>query len=337
METLKQPLIVELEEGKQYTLFLQVHSVSTREDRRGNPFLNIELGDRSGRIMGFAFGVEEIPGAAVGKVLKVKGNVEKYNGKLNLKLSQWRLATEEEAAAAVPSLYRRSKEEPRTILTKILQEHIEPLAEHFPVEHAVLETIFQENVEALLKAGAASKLHHAYEGGLLEHILSLCDSVSLIGPKYQLDHGTMIALACLHDVGKIHELTNNSGVIEYTRNGALTPHIVSGILLVQRAFDREFFNEGIPQEFSAVDVRNRLQAIIHGIASHHGRLEDGSPVRPSTAEAIAFHFLDNLDSRMQMVAEEWEYAPADQDITTERHYSLGVRLVRFPSDANSED
>jgi 3'-5' exoribonuclease len=138
----------------------------------------------------------------------------------------------------------------------------------------------------------------------------------------------MTALACLHDIGKIHELRNNSGVIEYTRSGALSPHIISGILLVQRTFDREYTGDLVTPQ-----IRDRFDAIIHGIASHHGRLEDGSPVRPSTAEAIAFHYLDNLDSRMQMVAEEWEYAPADQDITPERHYALGVKLVRFIDDS----
>jgi 3'-5' exoribonuclease len=47
------------------------------------------------------------------------------------------------------------------------------------------------------------------------------------------------------------------------------------------------------------DVRIHL---LHLIGSHHGDKQLGSPVEPKTPEAMALHYIDNLDARLEMFA-----------------------------------
>ena len=133
---------------------------------------------------------------------------------------------------------------------------------------------------------AAKSVHHAYRGGLLEHILS-CARLSVhLSKHYKLNVNYVVAGAIIHDICKIFELSSGP-VVDYTLEGKLVGHLVKGVELVER-FSRKI--ENFP-----MDMKLHLKHIVIG---HHGQLEFGSPKVPSTLEANLVHYIDFLDSKM---------------------------------------
>jgi 3'-5' exoribonuclease len=152
------------------------------------------------------------------------------------------------------------------------------------VESFLEEPSFRDR---FLEAPAAVTNHHAYLGGLIEHIVSLAESCLRTCEAYPtLDRDLMIAGAFLHDIGKVEERSVDRG-LDYSERGRLIGHIVTGVLWVEERARRM---EGFPPA--------TLDALKHLILSHHGELEWGSPIQPLTAEAIALHTLDNLDAKL---------------------------------------
>jgi 3'-5' exoribonuclease len=140
------------------------------------------------------------------------------------------------------------------------------------------------------RAPAAKVMHHAYIGGLLEHVLSLCGSAKAIAGHYpELDLDLLLTAAMLHDVGKLEELCYERA-IGYTTPGQLLGHIVMELESVSRAIDKI---EGFPPQLKTV--------VQHLLISHHGEYEFGSPKLPMIREALVFHYLDDLDSKIAAV------------------------------------
>ena len=138
------------------------------------------------------------------------------------------------------------------------------------------------------KAPAAKVMHHAYLGGLLEHVLGLCGLAKQVAAHYQpeLDVDLLLTAAILHDVGKLDELCYERS-IGYTTPGQLLGHIVLEVQTVGKAIDKI---DGFPAELKTV--------VQHLLISHHGQYEFGSPKLPMIREALVFHYLDDLDSKM---------------------------------------
>lgn len=319
--------------GESITEFLLLRSFQRKTASNGNPYYFFVLADKSGSIEGRLFAVSDLfdapEGYQPGSVVKVLAGVETFNKKTNLKIIKIRVATPEETEEHLPRLVRRSVRPPADIRRDV-QLAIEELLSAYPFEghlcRIVFDSITEEKIE---RAAAAAKLHHAYIGGYLEHVLSLIEAVQIMAPHYGLDHGTMTAIAFFHDIGKLSELVEVNGVIEYSREGVLFGHIAMGYSLVQSwaSFARKCaMEDGV----GADETDYRLEAILHGILSHHGELAFGSPVVPATREAIAFHFIDNLDSKMAIEAEAWENVSPEVLFHPERHYKLGTRLARYP-------
>jgi 3'-5' exoribonuclease len=137
-------------------------------------------------------------------------------------------------------------------------------------------------------APAAKNVHHAYIGGLIEHVLSMCSVAKLLGTHYKdIDMDLLLAGVILHDIGKIHELTYDRS-FGYSSEGQLLGHIMIGVRMIEEKA-REI--PGFPAR-----LRSLLQ---HMILSHHGELEYGSPKVPVFPEALLLHHIDNLDSKME--------------------------------------
>jgi 3'-5' exoribonuclease len=160
--------------------------------------------------------------------------------------------------------------------------------------------------QAYREAPAAKQLHHAWLGGLLEHVISLCTLADRLAPHYPiLDRDLLLTGVILHDIGKIRELSWEIG-FEYTVEGTLLGHIQIGTALTERAID------------SLPNFPPRLKTLVlHMILSHHGKLEFGSPKLPMIPEALALSFLDDLDAKMQAIQVEFdkcirEGKPADE-------------------------
>jgi len=171
----------------------------------------------------------------------------------------------------------------------------------------------------LKRAPAAMTMHHAYLGGLIEHVASLVGLAAKVSAHYpELDADLLLAGIVLHDIGKIDELRYGRG-IDYSTEGRLLGHIMIGVALVQEKI------KAIPG-FPA-----RLGVLVeHLILSHHGSHEFGSPSLPQFAEAVALHFLDDLDSKMAAMRATFEQPPASpgEELWTERNSSLRRALLR---------
>ncbi|MGH9757145.1 MAG: HD domain-containing protein, partial [Candidatus Acidiferrales bacterium] len=134
---------------------------------------------------------------------------------------------------------------------------------------------------------AAMTMHHAFIGGLLEHVVSLIGLSRTVTVHYpELDADLLLAGIVLHDIGKIDELRYARG-IDYSTEGRLLGHITIGALLVREKIR------------ATPDFPAPLAILVeHLILSHHGSMEFGSPSLPQTREAVALHFLDDMDSKM---------------------------------------
>jgi 3'-5' exoribonuclease len=155
-----------------------------------------------------------------------------------------------------------------------------------PEIRALLERIIATHGDRLKIWPAAMTVHHAYRGGLLEHLLKIMEVGLLLADAYKVDRDMIIAGAVLHDLGKIEELTYE-GATGYSVSGNLIGHIAIGLGMLRDAIRQD---PAFPD-----DVRLALE---HIVLSHHGARENGSPVLPLTLEAFIFATVDDLDAKM---------------------------------------
>jgi 3'-5' exoribonuclease len=157
-----------------------------------------------------------------------------------------------------------------------------------PHLRGLLTAIFSESWSGYREAPAGKRYHHAYRHGLLEHSLTVAQSVSAISAMFGgIDRDIAVAGALLHDIGKLDAYEVRGGTISMSDEGRLQGEIVLGYYRVRRTIERL---EGFPPELA--------QAVLHIILSHHGALEHGSPVLPCTREATLVHMIDNLGGRL---------------------------------------
>jgi 3'-5' exoribonuclease len=173
-------------------------------------------------------------------------------------------------------------------------------------------------------------MHHAYIGGLLEHVVGLCGLSKRIAVHYpELDGDLLLTVAVLHDVGKLDELCYERAV-SYTTEGQLLGHIVMELETVNHAMDAI---EGFPAALKTV--------VQHLLISHHGEYEFGSPKLPMIREALVFHYLDDLDSKMAAVRAALA-SPAADDGWSAFSPALGRKFLKLdeflksPASAASE-
>jgi len=182
-----------------------------------------------------------------------------------------------------------------TELWRLLLGYVESFTN--PDLKRLLSTILADPAiaDAYREAPAAKQLHHAWLGGLLEHVISLCTLADRVAAHYSLlDRDLLMTGVILHDIGKLRELSWEIG-FEYTVEGVLLGHIQIGTALTERAID------GLP------NFPPRLKTLVlHMILSHHGKLEFGSPKLPMIPEALALSFLDDLDAKMQAIQGEFD-------------------------------
>jgi 3'-5' exoribonuclease len=174
-----------------------------------------------------------------------------------------------------------------------------------PRLRALCDAFVKEFGERFRRTAAARKYHHARRGGLVEHSAQMMRIASQIAPLYpQLNVDLLLAGILFHDCGKLWEnaLPENGFVMSYDELGELVGHISIGIEVVNalwRKVSAENAAEWKTLSPPSEDVRIHL---LHLVASHHGEKEFGSPVEPRTPEAMALHYIDNLDARLEMFA-----------------------------------
>jgi len=174
-----------------------------------------------------------------------------------------------------------------------------------PRLRALCDAFLNEWGERFRRAAAARKYHHARRGGLVEHTAQMMRVAKEIAPVYpQLNTDLLIAGILFHDSGKLWEnqFSEKGFVMDYDELGELVGHISIGLELVNslwRKLSAENAERWKIYSPPSEDVRLHL---LHLIGSHHGQKELGSPVEPKTPEAMALHYIDNLDSKLEMFA-----------------------------------
>ena len=283
---MKTSFVTDLGTEQNITSFFLVHEKEIRNTREGKSYLRLELGDRSGTIEARMWDQFD---AAVKDInrddfVKVQARVEIYRNRPQLSLQQLRLAKPEEIELADFLLH--TKEDVGKLYAQLL-EYANSIANPW-LKKLVTGIVSNPEIAAKYKRAPAAKvMHHAYLGGLLEHVISLCGLAKQIAAHYpELDVDLLLTAAILHDVGKLDELCYERA-INYTVEGQLLGHIMMEFETVSKAMDAI---EGFPANLKTV--------VQHLLISHHGQYEFGSPKLPMIREALAFHYLDDLDSKL---------------------------------------
>lgn len=314
---MKSDFVADLQAEQSVTSFFLIASKEVRTGQRsGKPYLQLELRDRTGAIDARVFQNIESATEAVrlDEVVKVKGRVDVWQGKKQLVIEQIRPARAEEYELGdfLPHTKRDVEE-----LFAELQGLVGGVAN--PWMRRLLESVLDDpGVAARLKRAPAGKsMHHAYIGGLLEHIVSLCGVCRLVAPLYpEIDGDLLLSGAILHDIGKLDELFYERS-FGYTTQGQLLGHIVIGLQLLEKKMEAI---EGFPGDLKLL--------IQHMILSHHGREEFGSPKLPSFPEALMLHYLDDLDSKLATMRESVEAGKGETQWTG-KNWSLQRPLLRM--------
>lgn len=271
------------------SFFLITDLPQVRKNKKGTDYACFELVDKSGKIDARLWDVP--PGLDVNSlkkvIVKVRGITSEWDGKLQVSISQIR-RVEESDGVDLGDFFERSERDPEE-MWKELRHILATNLTEIPVVQ-LLSAIFEENELSFKRAPAAMKVHHAYIGGLLEHVLDMCKVAIPICENYGLSKDLVLAGCVLHDVGKIFELTYDFG-IGYSVEGTLVGHIGQGMVLVSEAIRKI---DGFPSQMK--------MAIMHLVVSHHGLTSWGSPRVPLMRESICLHLIDMLSSKMGICA-----------------------------------
>ncbi len=284
----------------------------TRQTRDGRPFILFNLGDKSGKISGVFWNVPEevVNDCAPGRVVLVTGDVRTYNQRLQVVALDLQPYEPEDMGDFAPTT-ERDRTEMIDELRRVVSSLREPLREL--VSDILLEP---ELLRRFVEVPAAKTMHHAYIGGLVEHVLAMVRFCRLAGEQYpEVDQDLLITGALLHDVGKVYAYSTEAS-FPLTDEERLVGHITNGALMVRAAADKI---DGFP-----ADLRQQL---LHVMVSHHGSMEWGSPVLPCTLEAVLLHQVDMLDSRARGFIDHVVGEPGDLPWTS-RSPMFGYELMR---------
>ena len=284
---MKSPYISELEPNQVIHGTFLVQHKDIRQKKSGDPYLSLLLADRTGELDAKMWdnAAEVLDAFERDDFIRVKGLYQIFQNRPQLTIHK--IAAVAESEVDFGDYFPASKRNRDEMFQELLS-WIAGISN--PHLRALLEAVFADPEIAIpyRNAPAAKSVHHAWLGGLIEHVLSLCHLAKFTAAHYPgIDLDLLLAGVILHDIGKIRELNFSRG-FSYSTEGQLLGHIVIGLRILEEKLR-------LVPDFPA-PVRDLL---IHMIVSHHGELEYGSPKVPMFAEAMLLHQLDNLDSKME--------------------------------------
>jgi 3'-5' exoribonuclease len=302
-------------ENKIVTSSFVVVSRQVKPKKSGEPYLALTLGDRSGHLEAKMWdNVEDaIDACNQDDFIKVKGLINKYKNRFQFTIHKLRRLGESEVDFAdyLPKTTKDIGELWQTLagfVATFKDPHLKALVEAFMAD--------PEIAEAYRNAPAAKTLHHAFIGGLLEHVVSLFNSCDLMCRNYpHINRDLLLTGAFFHDIGKIHELTYSRS-FSYTTRGQLLGHMIIELEMLQAKLAQ------LP------DFPESLKTLVeHLIISHHGQYDFGSPKLPMFPEALMLHYLDDLDSKMEAMRAQFERGGESEGGWTGYNPSLGRPLL----------
>jgi 3'-5' exoribonuclease len=317
---MKETYIAGLKAGSSVTTTFLIRTKERKTARNGSAYLDLELQDSTGTIKAKLWDCDSSDaGFQVDDVVQVTGAMEVYQGTPQLSLRRIVKCggTDVDLSDYLPHGTKDSEELFAGLLKRIQQMPQGPLK-------TLLLKVFEDQAIArkYKLAPAAVSYHHAFLGGLIEHVDSLVKLGDRICDHYPFLHRELVlAGLLLHDLGKIEELNFTRG-FAYSTRGQLVGHISMGVEMVR---DKMQLVPDFPAE-----LWNRLE---HILLSHHGKLEFGSPKEPMFMEALAVNYLDDLDSKIEAMLEQYESDKDRPGGFTARNRALGRELLKPTSES----
>lgn len=296
----------------------QDKSISLTADNRR--YLRLRLGDRTGWVSAVAWDNPDQLYAAFedGDVVKVMGEVEEFRGRLQLKVKQLRRARPEDRVD--PADFVASSRFPPGDLLARLDELVASVQN--PWLRRLLEiTVGRQGSvrQAFAQGSAAKEVHHAYIGGLLEHVIEMAALgrvLCQLHPEYA-DPDMVTTAIVFHDIGKLQEFTRQGHGFVHTREGELHGHVYMGARWLEQ---QAAHIAGFPPDL--------LEELVHCILSHHGTPDRGAVVLPRTMNAWIVHLADDASAKLNQVRRLYERADqgaGSPDGWSEYDQRLGIR------------
>lgn len=305
--------------GDTFASVLLIRRVTTKTAKNGNPFLSVELGDKTGtfsvNVWGDSPAFPLFSSTRDGGVVRIEAEVDYYRDAFSPKLLRAESITTDQLAgsAVLANLVETAPEDADALWTEF-QQHIAAI-QHAELR-ATVQALFEDIEEHFRVAPAAVAMHHAYRHGLLEHTTHMARAARALLPLYpEVNHDLALAGVLVHDVGKVIEYQGDL-VTTKSRRGTLQGHVVLGYQLVRKA--------GMKVKLAS-DLLERLE---HIVLSHQGELEWGAAVIAATPEAVFVAKVDDLDAKMGMVQRLLRHAgetPTEE--FSEKHYGLNSQLL----------
>lgn len=293
--------------------------------QKGKPYLRCLLGDASMQAAGRMWSIDEstFRRLPTDGFVWVEGETQAYQGELQIIIH--RIDPHDPTPEELREILPASDRDPQVMFEEVKQ--LLGTLEH-PAMKALAETYLADEylMDGFRNAPAASRLHHAYLGGLIEHTLTLMQLADVICPIYPKINRDIVMMGLfIHDLGKTRELYYDRG-FGYTDRGELIGHLVEGAIMLHDKAQQMMLEKGVRMPAGALTI---LQ---HIIISHHEKPEYGSAKMPSSPEAVLVSLIDNLDAKTVMALEaarpNRETAISLGGNFTERNWALGVKLYR---------
>ncbi len=273
---------MEMNLSKKYMILDISHSL-TKDNR---PYIRANFIDKEGTTyQGIMFNSDKLDfEPEKGDVVSVSGNIQSYNGQLQLKVNNMTKLDGDDYYDFLP----KSKFDKNEMLNELRSVTYDNISANYYI--SLLDKFFndKELIKIFSTSPAAKSVHHAYISGLLEHTLGVVKLTLKIAEHYksEIDTELLILGALFHDIGKVKELEVKKG-FDYTIEGKLMGHLVIGIGIIEK------YIEGIE---SFPETKKFI--LQHMIASHHGITDFGAIKKPKTIEAMILHHADDLDAKI---------------------------------------
>ncbi|MEI7958537.1 MAG: HD domain-containing protein [Verrucomicrobiota bacterium] len=310
----------------------QAEAVVEKQTRDGKPFWELTVADAEAKLTlrawsdspGFAYCAALAPGT----FLEIEGEFAQHPA-FGVEARRWTCRelepTEVELLLGGPAELREKQARD----FEAIHAAVSGIAD--PRLHALCQLFLDDFGDRFRRTAAARTYHHARRGGLVEHVAQMIRTAQSIAEIYPaLNRDLLVSGVFFHDVGKLWETCPEPRGfgMPYDERGELIGHIAIGIEMLNALWRKLLASEAAASwagmEPSNEEVRNHL---IHLIASHHGEMEFGSPVFPKTPEAIALHYIDNLDAKLEMMAAAYQTGTPLAPHIIERVRPLPANLV----------
>ncbi|MDD3040445.1 HD domain-containing protein [Bacteroides sp.] len=280
--------IRDLKNGETFTGFVVVKQSNVSVARNGSKYVDMKIFDGEKELYGKIWDHKDLP-PQVNEVIKIQAILGEYNNNPQLTIKKWRIAAENEySPAEFLPVYQGDRID---LFCKLLAEQNKIMNQDLK---NLLSSVLVTWENEIIEAPAAIGHHHVYIGGLLVHtcsVLQLALNIAENDPDY-INMDLIRVGAILHDIGKIRTYDWEGNSFEVSDDGHFLDHIIVGILMIQEK-TKEL---NVPWETT--------RKLLHIIASHHGKFEWGSPVEPSTKEALIIHQADLADGTINKVTRE---------------------------------